>query len=66
MTFNRFVLTVWFITLAMLVSIINMDPNVDFSVASHPSPAGFVVVWFFITSSFAIFVAGMFSMITSS
>ena len=66
MTFNRFVLTVWFITLAMLVSIINMDPNVDFSVPHHPSPAGFVGVWFFITSSFAIFVAGMFSMITSS
>jgi hypothetical protein len=66
MTFNRFVLTVWFITLAMLVSIINMDPSVDFSMPPHPSPAGFVVVWFFITSSFAIFVAGMFTMITSS
>jgi len=66
MTFNRFVLTTWFMTLAMLVSIINMDPSVDFSVPHHPSPAGFVVMWFFITSSFAIFIAGMFSMITSS
>jgi len=65
MTFNRFVLTTWFMTLAMLVSIINMDPSVDFGVPSNPSPAGFVVVWFFITSSFAIFIAGMFSMMTS-
>jgi hypothetical protein len=52
-------------TLAMLVSIINMDPSVDFGVPSNPSPAGFVVVWFFITSSFAIFITGMFSMMTS-
>ena len=65
MSFNRFVLTVWFVTLAMLVSIINMDYTADFSVPHHPSPAGFVVMWFFITSSFAIFILGMFTMMTS-
>lgn len=65
MSFNRFVLTVWFMTLAMLVSIINMDYTADFSLPHRPSPAGFVVMWFFTTSSFAIFILGMFTMMTS-
>jgi len=66
MLFNHFVLTVWFMTLAMLISILNIDPNANFSTHTHPNPAGFVIGWFFICSSFAIFSAGMFTMLTSS
>jgi hypothetical protein len=66
MLFNHFVLTVWFMTLVMLISILNIDPNANFGVPHQPNPAGFVVGWFFITSSFAIFSAGMFTMLTSS
>ena len=66
MLFNHFVLTVWFMTLAMLISILNIDPSTNFGVPPQPNHAGFVVAWFFICSSFAIFSAGMFTMLTSS
>jgi len=66
MVFNNFVLTVWFMTLIMLIYILNIDPNANFGVPPQPNPAGFVVGWFFICSSFAIFSAGMYTMLTSS
>jgi hypothetical protein len=63
--FRDFVITVWVMTLAMMVALIHIHRDDDMYKPFAPDSAAFMISWMFMMSSFAIFVVGMFTLLTT-
>jgi hypothetical protein len=63
--FRDFILSVWFITLMMLVALMHIHRDNDMYTSFAPDSGAFMITWMFMMSSFAIFVVGMFTLLTT-
>jgi hypothetical protein len=62
--FRDFVMTVWFMTLMMMTSLVYIHRDDDMHRPFSPNSGAFMITWMFMMSSFAIFVVGFFHMLT--
>jgi hypothetical protein len=63
--FRDFVMTVWFMTLMMMTSMLYVHRYDDMHKPFAPDSGAFMITWMFMMSSFAIFVVGFFHMLTT-
>jgi hypothetical protein len=63
--FRDFVITVWFMTLAMMIALMHIHRDDDMYKPFTPDSGVFMISWMFMMSSFTIFVVGMFTLLTT-
>lgn len=63
--FRDFIVSAWFMTLTMLIAMMHIHRDDDLYKPFAPDSGAFMISWMFMMSSFAIFVVGMFTLLTT-